>query len=598
MGPATEGPTRITRPLAVGDCAAWLHEAPGDIGLVLCSAWGFEEICMRRAWRMLADQAANAGYPTLRFDYPGTGDSLGEVDNPAGLSAFVDAAVAAADALREQAGVRRVVFAGQGLGAVVAAIAANGAHASGVALLAPPARGREHLRELCIWGAMVAEAMHIVLPHGFGEVAGFELPEPLRASISTINLVDLHRAPAAQALIAIRPRRGGEVRVASRLRDLGAEVTEIAYEGYDAALGNPTAARPPVALIGELVGWLRRTFPTQSYLRAVGPAPRPAVLRAAEFRERLVRIGREGLCGVLCEPSAPRRGSTVLMLSAGGDPHTGWARSNVEQARALARSGVASLRLDAFDVGDSPGPICDRPVKLYHQRPVQDARQAIEWLAAQGLGPVLVTGRCSGAFTAFNAALLDRRVAEVVLVNQRRFIWHGEGELEAAVDKVGHYKRQVRNPARLLVRWIRGELDLEAALARLGPAAMAVLVGALRGHRGGLNREIHDAFRDLSRRGVTLNLLYSRGGDAGADLKALFGPTLRGLRPYPNIRLNWLDGADHSLTPRQAREALVELLRDRALGRAPSGPEGAQYNAPRSPDLAPRPGFVEGAVAT
>lgn len=599
MGPPTKGPTRVTRPLVIGDCAAWLHEAPGDIGVVLCSAWGFEELCMRRAWRMLADEAASAGYPTLRFDYPGTGDSLGDTEASAALSAFVDAAVAAADALREHAGVRRVVFAGQGLGAVVATLASHSAHACGVALLAPPARGREHLRELCIWGSTVAEALRIALPHGFGEVAGFRLPEPLRAAIATFNLLEIHRPPAGQVLVAARPRRAGESRVAARLRDLGAEVTEILYDGYDTALGNPTAARPPVALIGALVDWLKQSFPVQTYLRAVGAAPRPAVLQTQEFRERLVQIGPDQLCGVFCEPSGVRRGSTVLMLSAGGDPHIGWARSSVELARGLARSGVASLRLDARDVGDSPGSAQAEPVKLYHQGPVKDARHALDWLEGQGLGPVVATGRCSGAFTAFNAALHDPRIAEVVLVNQRRFIWHGEGAIEAAVDQVGHYKRQVRNPAKLLIRWIRGDLDLEAALARLWPAAMAVLVGVLQGHRDGLSRDIRSALRELTRRGVMLNLLYARGGEASADLKAQFGASLGGLKPYrSHVRLHWLDGSDHSLTPPHARAALLDLVRGRALGRESLRPEGAEDSAARSEDLAPRPEFIEGAVAT
>jgi pimeloyl-ACP methyl ester carboxylesterase len=595
MAPAQNALGHAARPLTFEGCAAWLHPSAGDVGVLLCSPWGFEELCMRRGWRMLAARCADAGFPTLRFDYPGTGDSLGD-HPPADLAALVAATVEAGGALRGHAGVRRLVLIGQGFGAMVASLAAAELGAEGIALLAPPARGREHLRELRIWGAMVAEAMHLTAPCAPGEVAGFSLPDALAASITTFDLADLQAAPA-RSFVALRPGRAAEARAAARLRDLGSNVTEAEYAGYEAALGNPTAARPPLALFDGLAKWLTQSFATEAQPSAVTPWSAPASLHGPGFREQMVGLEPGGLAGVLCEPAGPRRGATVLMLNAGGDPHTGWARANVDQARALAQAGVASLRLDVSDVGDAAGRLSAEPVKLYHEQPVQDAVAAVDWLEARGLGPVLVTGRCSGAYTAFAAALRDRRITEVVLVNQRRFIWHDDGEVEAAVDKVAHYQRQARNPLKLLTRWIRGELDLEAALARLGPAAVAAFNGLLHGHGRRLAQENRAALRSLQRRGVRLNLLYARGGEAHADLKALFGPSLGGLRAYENLHLNWLEGADHSLTPPAARAALLELLRASALAARRSVAVGAETEAAGRQHLAMPTRVLDRAVA-
>ena len=59
-------------------CSGFYHPAGGTIGVVLCSPWGFEDLSMRKSWRLLAESIALAGFPCIRFDYPGTGDSLGD----------------------------------------------------------------------------------------------------------------------------------------------------------------------------------------------------------------------------------------------------------------------------------------------------------------------------------------------------------------------------------------------------------------------------------------------------------------------------------------------------------------------------------------
>jgi pimeloyl-ACP methyl ester carboxylesterase len=583
--------SEIARPLTFQGCAGWLHPAAGPVGVVLCSPWGFEELCLRRAWRMLADELAAKGFPTLRFDYPGAADSLDPPDGPT-LEDLAASVVQAVDALKTAAGVARVVLVGQGLGGAIAALAAPAVTAEGLALLAPAVRGRDHLRELSIWGAMTAEAMH--LAPGVGGVAGFELPAPLASGLAAFDLCKLEAAPAGKVLVAARPGRAGEARLADRMVDLGASVERLAYEGYEAALGNPTSARPPVAVIEAVAAWAAANFPGEP-----GEVRRPAdaaPLEGEGFVETRVRFGSgDRLAGVLCEPKGVRRGATVLMLSAGGDPHTGWARSAVDHARALARDGVASLRMDAADVGDSAGPLSGEPPRLYDAGHGEDASRAIGWLEAYGFGPVLPVGRCSGAFIAFSAAVQDPRIAEVVLVNPQRFVWDRDGRMELAEDQVGHYQRAARDPKALAGRLLRGEVDLAAVAAKLGRAALAVVQGKLAGHERRRLREIRAAFRRLRDRGVRTTLLFSEGGESHQAFAAMFGADGKGLAGCSNAELIRLEDADHGLTPAPARAALLDLLRDRAL--APPASVAAEHPAAGTEDLPAGAGVLGGAVA-
>jgi acetyl esterase/lipase len=563
---------QAARPVVFDGCAGWLHPAPGRTAVLLCSPWGYEALCMRRAWRMLGDALAAAGVPTLRFDYPGAGDSLGEASDLISLEALKASIRRAARELRALTGAERIVLAGQGLGATLAAEVADELRADGVVLMAPVVRGREYLRELSVWGLTVAEAMQLETGDaGPGAVAGFPLPPTLRDEIAGIELSNtLPRLPPA--LLALRGRTS-ELKFAQRLRDLGVAVSETSYEGYDTAIGNPTVARPPKTTLETVVRWVAAIAPRDKKAASRVAAPSAPVLEAAAFVETMVRFGSEDrLCGVLCEPQGARRGATVLMLSAGGDAHFGWARGGVEQARRLAREGIASFRMDFTDAGDAAGPLSDAPIRLYDERHIEDVRAGVDWLLARGLGPVLPVGRCSGAFAGFNAAARDARIDEIILVNQLRYIWNSGGEFEAASEKVGHYRKQVRNPAKLFMRWLRGDVDLDVALAKLGSASLALAHATLQGQARERRRQIREAFGDLRQRGVRVNILISPDREAHEVFRQFFGPEGRRLRRFGDIRLAFLTGgADHALTARPARDALLAVVRDRALSlQAPS----------------------------
>ena len=62
-------------PVTFDDLFGWVHPAAGRRGVLLCGACGFEQMAAHRPWRALADRLAAAGCPTLRFDYPGEGNS-------------------------------------------------------------------------------------------------------------------------------------------------------------------------------------------------------------------------------------------------------------------------------------------------------------------------------------------------------------------------------------------------------------------------------------------------------------------------------------------------------------------------------------------
>ena len=97
-------------------------------------------------FRVLATQLERAGYAALRFDYSGTGDSLGD-SQAATIDAWVGDIAIAADRLKSASGAARLAVVGLRFGATLATLAG--------------ARGDLRLRHLVLWDPVVDGAAYI-----------------------------------------------------------------------------------------------------------------------------------------------------------------------------------------------------------------------------------------------------------------------------------------------------------------------------------------------------------------------------------------------------------------------------------------------------
>lgn len=107
-------------------------------GVVICAPLGHPNVCSYRPLRTLAERVAEHGFPVLRFDWAGTGDSA-DIDSVADHAAeWMSAICQAVATVRERTGVEDVSLVGLRVGALLAmAAAASDADVSSVALSHP-----------------------------------------------------------------------------------------------------------------------------------------------------------------------------------------------------------------------------------------------------------------------------------------------------------------------------------------------------------------------------------------------------------------------------------------------------------------------------
>lgn len=482
----------------------WLHMPSGpsrrEAGVLLVAPPGRDGRWVYRPLRDLAEQLARAGFPTLRFDLKGVGDSLEPADDGDAWPLWLDGVAAAADLLKSTTDVRRLVLGGVRLGASLVASAA--VERDGLILLAPVVCGRQWLCDLTFDGE----------EHEVGglEADGFYLSPATAATLATL---DLTRLPAAPARALVAGHDTSCTAAAGRLTGLGCAVETSDFPSYE-------------ALFSRVTGWLERTFPARvpQEVIALHLAAEPVALHPPGAIEHPVRFG-PGLNGVLCRPhGAASDGRAVIFGNTGGEPRAGIGRFAVLAARALAQEGVASLRFDFAGLGDSEGEDSDQVSRL------DDFDAATTLLAMEGFPEVSLVGIGAGAFHAVRALIADPRIGAAFVVNARLVRRAGEG------------------PAR--------ETDT-------GPGAVlrALYRRLAAGMPGEEGRTLREGLAQVAERGGRAHLLMAPDDLSLGELESCFGGRGARLAAMPGMSVRIAPGLDHDLSHRDSREiALKELL--------------------------------------
>ena len=548
----------------------------GALGVVLCGTVGFEKQVFHRAWRYLADRLAASGHPTIRFDLPGSGDSLGEDLDPDALEAWLGSIQAASSWLRAHTGARRVALCGMHLGGLLAtAAAAQIADIDRAVLIAPVLSGRSYARMLSASAKLAGGAPATPCANDVVEAFGLRLHETTLQGLRALDLARLP-PPAPRTLILTPGDPATLETVSASWSAAGSDLVVEPMDDYLALTRPAHESSVPFASLDRVCAWLDVAAENGE---AAPARPIPvAELRTERTVELPVLLDRPGhpdarLFGLFCRATDPVRGPAmlgpaVLICNTGANPHYGYGRLAVALARALARDGVASLRVDLGGLGDSDGATTVSLPDLYADRSFE-LRAAIDCLARRGHADIVVFGICTGAFHAMHAGLVDDRVRGVVLVNQLVYRWRAGAVLLRATVLVRTIRARVRgeqapDPEQEMLRLrIAPPNPTTNRIRRIGLRA-AVLAEAVALTPFGFRSAAREPFRmfgELRRRGVSTLVVAGTDDYARAVLQGQFGTTLDRLR-RAGTRVEIEDRFDHPVGQSAARSRLIALVRD------------------------------------
>jgi pimeloyl-ACP methyl ester carboxylesterase len=572
-----------------------LHTPTGDardLCAVICPVpFGYENICSHRALRQVADHLARAGIASLRFDFPGTGDSDGVHDVEAWLAAVADAVAAA----RRETSCTRVALIGVGFGGTIALAALDrGVDVDRLVVWGSPGKGRAWLREQRAFHSVAVPEGSLrdpryppapPTPEGIEELSGFPMTTELAAAISAI---DLGKPAAAWApgrarpvtLVITRHLTGDEKALAPAMAAREITPTLEVRNGFGNMFAEPHLAAAPQPIAELICDWLARDAkPRAPYPKPEPPANETLGAGAA------VRIGKDGLVeeiarykrgadGLLFSIETrpvgkPPDPTWLVFLTGGATRHIGPNRIWVRFAREMAKQGYATLRLDGRSVGDSDGDGDGLmpSEEFYREHISDDVEDVMQQATAQGARQFFMSGSCSGATAAYQVAWRRSDVRGVVMLNLLQLKNDPDDDRDRHFDVVSEFalrKELLFNPASYKRLWKEGlppkiremafsRSMLTAPLAKVRVAAKR-LVGKpeeesyiVRGYNGLPDKSCElDVFLSDSRAMSFIDRHF------GADLAKM----------NPRVRVHRVYQADHTIQPLFAQDAFFALLRD------------------------------------
>lgn len=271
--------------------------------------------------------------------------------------------------------------------------------------------------------------------------------------------------------------------------------------------------------------------------------------------ERIFRFGRANhLVGIAGQPAAARAPVGVIVLNTGLMHRVGPFRLHVELTRRLNALGYPTLRFDLSTMGDS-GASAETATREQQIR--ADVADAMALLGAQaGCTRFVLLGLCRGAQGAHAAACTEAGVAGVVFLDGYMYRTFG--------FKLRHYLPRLLSH----VRWRRffGR-KLRAAVAPPEEPDF----GSVYPPREQVRRELGE----MLARGLRLYFVYSGGIREQFNHPRQFGECYgRGIAEHSALRMDLLDGTDHTYTLMCDRERMFAHVEAWLLRQFPPAPAG------------------------
>lgn len=182
-------------------------------GVILCAPLWFEYIYSHRAYRQLAARLCRAGFPTLQFDYYGSGDSGGDIEQGGLLQRLIDISTAI-DEMRKRSGLAKVCLIGLRMGGTLSMMCgAERGDLEHLVLWDPVVSGKDYIREM---RAVHTERLGwLAKPKGgspegtYGEILGYPLTRSIVAELERVDIRAIRWKPANHTLAIVTSAKGG-----------------------------------------------------------------------------------------------------------------------------------------------------------------------------------------------------------------------------------------------------------------------------------------------------------------------------------------------------------------------------------------------------
>jgi pimeloyl-ACP methyl ester carboxylesterase len=255
--------------------------------------------------------------------------------------------------------------------------------------------------------------------------------------------------------------------------------------------------------------------------------------------------------GIAASLAIPNHAASIaaIVLPTDALPRSGPGRLHAMLCRQLAAAGIPAMRFDPPNL--DAGPAIPHEVPSDHP-PARESVLAMDaFERATRVGRFLLIGTGAGAYGAFHAALSDRRVAGIALINPHDFV--GDPAWSAMV-LVQRYLQRSSRSMRSWINLVNGRADYRRIVTTLSGRMMSWVTGkdAVAKARA---QAIAVRMRALIERGCRVMCLVADSHLSLDHTLALFGSL-----DHQDFQSFTISGADHLMRAPPQREEAIERL--------------------------------------
>jgi alpha/beta superfamily hydrolase len=241
------------------------NEKARRCGIVICQPIGHEYIHGYRALRQLAYQLARAGFPVLRFDYHGCGDSAGDTLEGS-LTQWINDIEAAIEEIKSRGPLSKICLIGARVGATLSVlVGSQRADLEAVVLWDPVVNGRHYLDNLIAqhqkWLDQRSTRMQSPEPNKeIFEALGFPVNAAVEEGLEQLDLLSVKIRPARHALTLETDKTHHGMQLSDHLRGIGvdSEYQHISAPRVWLRRRRGDNVVVPVQMLQAIVGWVSR----------------------------------------------------------------------------------------------------------------------------------------------------------------------------------------------------------------------------------------------------------------------------------------------------------------------------------------------------
>lgn len=235
-----------------------------SIAILLVPSIEQEAIRGHRAYRQLAIRLSRLGFPVMKFDYWGTGDSKGE-GALKGLAQWQSDISAGITELKTRSKRDKVCLAGLRLGASLATLATETTPIEGLALWEPVINGERYVEALAEWHQdklrfFLSDMPSFTVNDQPTELLGLAINKPFLDDLRKIDLLKLNHHPANQIVIVEHQEQPEVAAFKTHLQQWGIDVQHRTANDPRVWTDDPDKALVPNQILQNLVSWFSERF--------------------------------------------------------------------------------------------------------------------------------------------------------------------------------------------------------------------------------------------------------------------------------------------------------------------------------------------------